>query len=93
MCDEISKLEFDIALISAGSYAMYIGDFIHTSMKKNTIYIGGVLNVFFNIYGKRYDTIFYNNIINLEYQIKNNLDISKISGGKELKNESLLAYF
>ena len=93
MCDEISTLDFDIALISAGSYAMYLGDYICTTMKKQSIYIGGVLNVLFNIYGKRYDTPFYNNIMNLPYQIKNTLDINTISGGKNLQNEALLAYF
>uniref|UniRef100_A0A6C0IJN5 Uncharacterized protein n=1 Tax=viral metagenome TaxID=1070528 RepID=A0A6C0IJN5_9ZZZZ len=50
MCEEINKLEFDIALLSCSSYAMYLGDFISNKMKKNSIYIGGVLNVLFNIW-------------------------------------------
>ena len=93
MCEEITKIEFDIALISAGSYAMYLGDYIYMKMQKQSIYIGGVLNVLFNIYGKRYDTPFFNNIMNIPYQIKNNVDINTISGGKTHKSEALLAYF
>ena len=93
MCNDISEINFDIALISAGSYTMYLGNYISSNMGKQSVYLGGVLNVIFNIYGKRYDTSFFNNIMNLDAQVKSNIDINKISGGKSCNNESLLAYF
>ena len=52
MENDIMKLDFDIALLSCGSYAMYLGNVISKKMNKKAIYIGGMLNVFFNIYGK-----------------------------------------
>lgn len=94
MKKDIALLDFDIALLSCGSYAMPLGKYIK-NMGKKSIYIGGVLNVIFNIYGKRYDTSFFNDIVNIEYQITafENVDIEKIKGGRKTKNESLNAYF
>ena len=92
--DDIRKMDFDIALLSCGSYSMSLGNYIK-NMGKKSIYLGGVLNVIFNIYGKRYDTPFFNNIVNLDSQINpiENNDILKILGGKNMKNESFNAYF
>ena len=50
--NEINKLEFDVALLSCGSDAGYLADYIHT-LNKCSIYIGGNLPVFFGIFGKR----------------------------------------
>jgi hypothetical protein len=97
MEDDIMKLNFDIALLSCGSYAMYLGNAISKKMNKKAIYIGGVLNVMFNIRGKRYEgDVNYNNIKNLEYEIvalekAKKCDI--LFGGKSYNSESLLAYF
>ena len=97
MENDIMKLDFDIALLSCGSYAMYLGNVISKKMNKKAIYIGGVINVFFNIQGKRYlNDSFYDNLKNLEYEIialekSEKCDI--LFGGKSKKSEGLLAYF
>ncbi len=66
-------------------------------MNKKAIYIGGMMNVFFNIYGKRYENHpEYINFKNIEYEIialekAEKCDI--LFGGKKTKSKSLLAYF
>jgi hypothetical protein len=46
--------DFDIALVAAGGYGMLISDYIFTEMKKSVMYIGGALQIFFGIIGKRW---------------------------------------
>jgi hypothetical protein len=46
--------EFDIALIAAGGYGMIIADYIFTKLGKSVIYIGGALQLFFGVIGKRW---------------------------------------
>jgi ribulose 1,5-bisphosphate synthetase/thiazole synthase len=45
--------EYDIALVAAGGYGMLIADYIYTQ-KKQVLYIGGALQIFFGIIGKRW---------------------------------------
>ena len=52
--EEINKLEFDIALISGASYTYSIGNYISNKMKKQAIYLGGILNILFAIKSNRY---------------------------------------
>ena len=93
MCDEIKDIEFDIAFISAGIYTMHIGNFIKKIGKK-AIYIGGMLNVLFNIYGSRYDNTFFNSFMNKEYQIDVMDSFDDLNDNESLyvKNEVLGAY-
>lgn len=97
MENDIMKLDFDIALLSCASYAMYLGNAISKKMNKKAIYIGGVINVFFNIQGKRYvNDPHYDKLRNLEYEIVALEKAEKcdvLFGGKSIKSESLLAYF
>jgi hypothetical protein len=93
MKQEIRKLDFDVALLSCGSYAGPLGVEI-ASQGKKAIYIGGVLNVLFNIFGQRYNTEFVKSIINTETTI-DALETSELmarSGGKAWANEALRAY-
>jgi hypothetical protein len=93
MKQDICKIDFDIALLSCGSYAGPLGVEI-ASMGKKAIYVGGVLNVMFNIFGQRYDTKFVSSIINPETTI-DALETSELmarSGGKAWANEALRAY-
>jgi hypothetical protein len=46
--------EYDIALVAAGGYGMILADDIFTKYKKSVIYIGGALQLFFGIIGKRW---------------------------------------
>jgi hypothetical protein len=96
MAIEIEKIDFDIAFLSCASYSMFLGDFIKHQMKKKSIYIGGILNVFFNIYGGRFKTYFGASGLNSKYEINpfENEDIKNIRGGRHGGwSESLNAYF
>jgi len=55
MRDDISKLDFDIALISCGSYGMPLGGLLKEA-GKSCIHVGGCLQLLFGIKGKRWDT-------------------------------------
>ncbi len=100
MSDDISKIDFDIALLSCGSYAMFLGDFIKKEMKKKSLYLGGILNMYFNIYGGRFSQEAYQQIyksvgLNQAYQINpiENQDIRSIMSGRGKSTESISAYF
>lgn len=64
MAGEINKIDYDIALIGCGAYGMPLASKIKEQGKK-AIHIGGSLQIFFGIKGKRWDNIpeiskFYN---------------------------------
>lgn len=55
--EEVKRVEdFDIALVAAGGYGMLISDMIYREMNKSVIYIGGALQLFFGVIGKRWFT-------------------------------------
>lgn len=54
MEDEIDKCEFDVALIGCGAYGFPLAAHIKR-MGKKAIHIGGALQLFFGIRGKRWD--------------------------------------
>ena len=60
MINEISKLNFDVALVSCGGYGLPICDFIYSIMKKSSIYVGGVLPLLFGVTCQRYSDKEYN---------------------------------
>jgi hypothetical protein len=55
MCDDITKIDFDIALLGCGSYGLPLTDFIKTQLNKSAIYVGGGLQLYFGIIGKRWE--------------------------------------
>tara|TARA_B100001093_G_C26756939_1_gene983880 strand:+ start:528 stop:1403 length:876 start_codon:yes stop_codon:yes gene_type:complete len=62
---EIAKLDFDLALLSCGGYGMITSAFIREELQKSVIYVGGALQLWFGIKGKRWDqhpiiSTFYN---------------------------------
>jgi len=46
--------EFDIALVAAGGYGMLVSDFIFKDLGKSVMYVGGALQIFFGVIGKRW---------------------------------------
>jgi hypothetical protein len=52
---DLIKESFDVALVSCGGYGNLVCSFIH-DMKKSAIYVGGVLQMYFGIYGNRWLT-------------------------------------
>lgn len=98
MCQEVNKISFDIALISAGSYTYPLGDYISSNMKKKAIYIGGILNVLFairsnryHVKGSGYEKINPSDVI-IE-SIEKNEKTQKIKVGRNKKSEAISAYF
>jgi len=54
MFAEIRELDFDVAWLSCGSYAMQLGPRIKNELGKKSIYVGSGVNLLFNIYGQRF---------------------------------------
>lgn len=54
MCDEIDKIEYDIALIGCGAYGFPLAAHCK-KMGKQAVHVGGALQLFFGIKGKRWD--------------------------------------
>ena len=55
MCNDISKLDFDIALLGCGGYGLPLCNYIKKDLKKSAIYIGGGLQLLFGVMGKRWE--------------------------------------
>jgi len=57
LVEKVRRVEdFDIALVAAGGYGMLISDMIYKELNKSVIYIGGALQLFFGVIGKRWFT-------------------------------------
>ncbi|MEM9219322.1 MAG: hypothetical protein AAGD25_33935 [Cyanobacteria bacterium P01_F01_bin.150] len=73
MCDRISEIDFDIALVTCASYGLPISSFIK-SIGKKAINMGGSLQILFGIKGKRWDKIpFFQNLYN-DYWVRPSTD-------------------
>lgn len=57
MCDDISKLDFDIALLGCGGYGLPLCNYIHEKLEKSVIYIGGGLQLLFGVMGARWENV------------------------------------
>ena len=55
MCEDIKKIDFDIALLGCGGYGLPLCNFIKTELNKSAIYIGGGLQLMFGVIGKRWE--------------------------------------
>lgn len=53
MEQEILQADFDVALVGAGAYGLFLGDFCKR-LGKTAVHVGGALQLFFGIYGKRW---------------------------------------
>lgn len=70
MCEDISEIEFDIALIGAGAYGLPLGSFIK-SIGKQAIHLGGITQIYFGIKGKRYEKEYnYDKLLYNEYWVR-----------------------
>lgn len=95
MKEAIAAKTFDIAWLSCASYAGPLGAFIRNELGRHAIYLGGVLNPIFNIYGERYDVPHYKGLSNPKTQIDpvENSMIEHISAGRDTPSEAIRAYF
>lgn len=55
MYNQIDNVDFDIALIGAGAYGIFLGDYIKRKGKQ-AVHVGGALQLCFGIRGKRWDS-------------------------------------
>ncbi len=55
MRNDISQIDFDIAILGCGAYGMSLGAFIKRDLHRKAIHLGGVTQVLFGIKGGRYD--------------------------------------
>lgn len=62
-CEQIAKIEFDVAIIGAGAYGLPFAAFVK-KMGKQTIHMAGATQILFGIKGKRWDN---HNIISKLY--------------------------
>lgn len=54
MCSDISKMEFDVALIGAGAYGMPLAAHVK-KLGKKAVHMGGVTQILFGIIGRRWE--------------------------------------
>ena len=52
--EEVSRTEFDVALLGCGAYGMPLAHFIKTRLEKKSIHVGGILQLQFGIIGTRW---------------------------------------
>jgi hypothetical protein len=70
----INSIDFDVALLSCGSYAHFLGEHIKHIGKKS-FYCGGVLQMWFGIFGDGYLTPYFSSWFNLNYCILNDFHV------------------
>jgi len=92
----VMQEQFDIALLSCGSYALPIGEFIKSTMGRQAIYVGGVLQLIFGIMGRRYENIFFTQHLNLDsyiYPIEKDKYLAGKNIPESMAKEAFGAYF
>jgi hypothetical protein len=55
MMEDISKMDFDVALLGCGAYGIPLLGYIKKSLQKSGVYVGGGLQLYFGIKGQRWD--------------------------------------
>ncbi len=57
MCDEITKVDFDVCIIGAGAYGLSLAAFAK-GLGKQAIHLGGVTQILFGVKGRRWEKEF-----------------------------------
>lgn len=57
MCDQMTRIDFDICLIGAGAYGLPLASFAK-SLGKQAIHMGGVTQILFGIKGRRWEELY-----------------------------------
>lgn len=84
MCNDISKLDFDIALLGCGGYGLPLCNYIHKNLNKSAMYVGGGLQLFFGVMGNRWESRdFWKTII-----AENGCTFIKPSKEEQIKNQN-----
>jgi hypothetical protein len=75
---------------------MPLGLHIRDVLKKKAIYVGGVLQLYFGIMGRRYENIFFTNQIDIEkfiYPVESSDYMQHVTVPSESAKEAFGAYF
>ncbi|MDD6029501.1 MAG: hypothetical protein PUE68_01635 [Kiritimatiellae bacterium] len=69
MEDDISKINFDVALIGCGAYGLPLGAYVKRVLNRKALHTAGITQLFFGIRGKRWDDIprYPNSLYNEEW--------------------------
>ena len=95
LCDQVRDCEFDIALLGAGAYTTPLTDTLQ-DMKKSHLQLGGMLQMYFGVYGGRYDTPFFRKFMNEDWirpLDSDKPDVAEQFFNAEYRGDSLSAYF
>jgi hypothetical protein len=93
---DVTKIDFDIALLACGSYAMPLGLYIRDVLGKKAIYVGGCLQLMFGVTGRRYENPYFLDQINREafiLPIEGEKYLKHIRITPEMAREAFGAYF
>ncbi len=96
MRSEIAKTEFDFALLSCGSYALPLGCYIEQVLGRKAIYVGGLMQLYFGIMGRRYENPFFLDQINKDefiYPVESGKFLNHVTITDQTAREAFGAYF
>ena len=64
MCEQITNIEFDVAIIGAGAYGLPLASFVK-KLGKKSIHLGGATQILFGIKGHRWEQrLFFQKLFN-----------------------------
>lgn len=86
---DIKEIDFDIAIIGAGAYGMFLAQYVK-SLGKKAVHMGGSTQLLFGISGKRWDNCFQDNFYN-EYWTRPSQQ--ETPDGVELFENGTMAYW
>ncbi len=89
MKEDIKNIDFDIAIIGAGAYGMFLAQYVK-SVGKQAIHMGGATQLLFGIKGNRWDNCFGDLYYN-KYWIRPSKD--ETPEGVELFERGTMAYW
>lgn len=55
MCSDVSKMDFDVAILGCGAYGLSLGAYIKRELKRKAVHLGGATQLLFGIRGGRWD--------------------------------------
>lgn len=70
MIADISKIDFDVAIIGCGAAGMSIGAYIKRDLQRQAIHLGGITQFLFGIKGTRWDNTDYDRRFYNEYWVR-----------------------
>lgn len=86
MKSDISKLDFDVAILGCGAYGFPLAAFIKRELGRKAVHLGGVTQLLFGIWGHRWDSTVYKELYNANW-VRPNAD-ETIASAKTIEGGS-----